>query len=101
MSWRQSNSYELSNLEAIRRDDPAIFTLVSYLILAPRIEPLLLRNARLKFAPQLQAEVESQLWFSPLVAARSNNEIILIQGIASELSKEWIPHSNLETDKKA
>ena len=58
------------------------------LALAPRIEPLLLRNARLHFVPKAQAEVESLLWFSPLVAARSTSEIVFHLGVSKTLAQE-------------
>ncbi len=86
MSWRLANDYEKNLLARMRLENPQIVELAGHLVLSPRIEPLLLRNARLEFTPHLQAEVESLLWFSPLIAARSNNEIILHHGIAAELA---------------
>ncbi len=86
MSWRAAKNHELELINQVREENPAVLDLAQCLILAPRIEPLLLRNARLEFTPQLQAEVESLLWFSPLIAARSNSEIILHQGVASALA---------------
>ncbi len=40
------------------------------------------------YVPQAQAEVESRLWFSPLVAARSTREIVLHLGVAKALALE-------------
>ncbi len=99
MSWRAPDPYEISALENVKEDCPEIITLAKHLILAPRIEPLLLRNARLHFTSRLQAEVESQLWFSPLVAARSNTEIILHQGIASALANTWFSNGDNKADR--
>jgi len=53
-----------------------------------RIEPLLLRNARRRLLPTAPAEVESLLWFSPLVAARSSRDIVLHLGVARLLAEE-------------
>jgi formylglycine-generating enzyme required for sulfatase activity len=100
MSWRQAHNYENKLLSQVREDTPEVIDLARFLILAPRIEPLLLRNARLQFTPHIQPETESLLWFSPLIAARANSEIVLHQGIAAALAQNWMgdeePENTLE-----
>lgn len=90
MSWRDPNPFEQALLADARERWPEIIPLARRLILAPRIEPLLLRNARRLFVRQAQAEVESLLWFSPLVAVRSTREIVLHQGVAKALAQDWL-----------
>jgi hypothetical protein len=53
-----------------------------------RVEPLLLRNARLHFLPGSATEIESLLWFSPLIGARSSGEVIFHAGAARLLADE-------------
>jgi len=89
MSWRAPNDFELTLLADTRKRWREVIPLAQCLSLAPRIEPLLLRNARLRFAPQAEPQVESLLWFSPLVAARSTREIVLHLGVAHALAEEW------------
>ncbi len=86
MSWRTPNDLERFLLADTRDRWPEIIPLACLLVLAPRIEPLLLRNARQHFLPTTGAELESQLWFSSLVAARSSREIVLHLGVACVLA---------------
>jgi hypothetical protein len=88
MSWREPTELERFLLDNTCEHWPEVLPLARCLTLAPRIEPLLLRNARRRFAPSAQAEVESLLWFSPLVATRSTREIVLHLGIAQILAEE-------------
>ncbi len=86
MTWRGPEGSELRLLADARASWPEVIPLARVLALAPRIEPLLLRNARLRFLPKAGAEIESQLWFCPLVAARSTREIVLHLGLARVLA---------------
>jgi hypothetical protein len=96
MGWRDPNAFEQALLADTRERWPEVIPLARCLSLAPSIEPLLLRNARRRFVPQAQVEVESLLWFSPLVAARSTREIVLHLGVARTLAEEWT--TKLEKD---
>lgn len=89
MTWRPPNDLERFLLTDTRARWPEIIPLARLLVLAPRIEPLLLRNARRHFLPGAAVEIESQLWFSPLVAARSTREIVLHLGIARVLAGQF------------
>jgi DNA-binding NarL/FixJ family response regulator len=84
MTWRGPNDLERFVLR--QPLDARVLALARALVLAPRIEPLLLRNARLAFLPAAGAELEARLWLSPLVAARSSAEIVLHLGIAAVLA---------------
>jgi hypothetical protein len=53
--------------------------------LATIVEPELLRAARLEFCPELDAENESLVWFSPLVASRSALGLIFSPEAIQEL----------------
>ncbi|MFM8441991.1 MAG: SUMF1/EgtB/PvdO family nonheme iron enzyme [Methylococcus sp.] len=97
MSWRDPTPFESGLLAEARAEWPEIIPLAACLALAPRIEPLLLRQARRRFVPEAEAEVESLLWFSPLVVARGAHDIVLHQGIAITLAQDWIQaHSPAE-----
>ena len=88
MSWLQPTPFEQDLVSDVRRRWPEIVPLARLLSLATRIEPLLLRNARLQFIPGSTTEIESQLWFSPLIGARSSGEVILHAGVARLLANE-------------
>ena len=88
MTWRDPTDLERFLLDDTRERWPEVLPLARCLTLAPRVEPLLLRNARRRFVPQAQAEIESRLWFGPLVATRSTREIVLHLGIARLLAEE-------------
>ncbi|MEF8722047.1 MAG: hypothetical protein V5B30_05400 [Candidatus Accumulibacter delftensis] len=88
MSWLQPTPFEQDLVSDVRRRWPEIVPLARLLSLATRIEPLLLRNARLQFIPGSATEIESLLWFSPLIGARSSGEVILHAGVARLLADE-------------
>ncbi|MCP4934076.1 MAG: SUMF1/EgtB/PvdO family nonheme iron enzyme [bacterium] len=95
MSWLQPSQYEQDLLEDTQERWPEIIPLARVLSLAQRVEPLFLRNARLGFVANAQAEIESQLWFSPLVGARSTSDFILHQGVARILANALRAHPQL------
>ena len=86
MTWRPPTDLERFLLADTNARWPELIPLARLLVLAPRIEPLLLRNARRRFLPGAEAQLESQLWFSPLVASRSTREVLLHLGIARVLA---------------
>lgn len=89
MNWYKPSQYDeelLTNLSA--KLSPDLLALAQYTALAPRIEPLLLRNMRTSLMPASEPELEHQLWFSNLVAARSSMDIVLNQGIARLLADD-------------
>ncbi len=91
MSWLQPTDFERELVAALRGSSPQLALLARLArLLAPatRIEPLLLRNARLHFLPGSANEIESFLWFSPLVGARSSSNIVFHSGVARLLAEE-------------
>ena len=71
-----------------------VHDLARCLSIATRIEPALLRRARLRFVPEADASVEADLWFGSLVQSRTPLGIVfrseLLPGLRSELAAE--PH---------
>ena len=65
------------SLVAELEPDERVVRLASTLSLAARIEPALLREARLELHPDLDPGAEGDLWFSPLVEVRSPSGIVL------------------------
>lgn len=91
MSWQQPTDFEKRLVEPYCQPWEALSPLLRLcrlLSLATRIEPLLLRNARQHFLPGSNTEIESLLWFSPLVGARSSREVILHPGVSRRLAEE-------------
>ncbi|MGH8557922.1 MAG: hypothetical protein ACRESZ_10770 [Methylococcales bacterium] len=70
---------KLSDENPIEKDR---YRLLRVLALALRIEPLLLRNARLRFAPRSEPEWETEIWFSPLMRTRNVKASVMREGIA-------------------
>ena len=90
MSWQELSAHERRTLDAVRRDAPETLPLARVLALASRIEPLLLRNARVRFASPADTELESLLWFSPLMRVRARDGLRLHEGIARSLAEELL-----------
>ncbi len=68
---------------------PAV-RLARWVCLASRIEPALLREARLRFLPLVGASAEADLWFGPLVDVRGPREVLLHAGVAEHLRAELV-----------
>lgn len=72
-------------LQIVGQSNPAVVELARRVSLATRIEPLLLRRARLHFMPRSHAGVEADLWFSHLVETRGSRSILLYPDVADTL----------------
>jgi hypothetical protein len=72
-------------IAACRAANPGVVDLAEAVCLAVRVEPLLLRRARLRLCPRVEAGAESRLWFSPLVGSRSTAAIVLDGDIRAAL----------------
>lgn len=59
--------------------------LAMVLSLAARIEPELLRAARLRLLPDLDVSAEADLWFSELVESRSTKRMVLREDVSAAL----------------
>jgi tetratricopeptide (TPR) repeat protein len=75
-------------LELARRDNEATIELARWVSLATRVEPNLLRRARLRFMARSSASLEADLWFGPLVQTRGANFILLYPDITGRLREE-------------
>lgn len=64
---------------------PGLTRLAQAVCLAVRVEPALLRRARLALTPELDAGAESDLWFGPLVGSRSTGAVVLDRDAARVL----------------
>lgn len=85
MSWLLPDEFASELLSSCTSEVLELAKLVS---LSPRIEPLLLRNMRVKYLPDSGPELESQLWFSSLVSARSTQNIVLYHDVAKVLAEK-------------
>src|SRR5262245_30010497 len=74
-------------LAEIRKSWPDAALLAERLALATRIEPELLRETRLALFPKSHASLEAELFFSPLVAVRTPQWLVLDQELAQEMQK--------------
>src|SRR5687767_11586542 len=72
-------------LAEIRKQWPDAVTLAEPLALAARIEPELVRDVRLALFPKSHASLEAGLYFSPLVAQRTPQWLVLDPALAHEL----------------
>lgn len=77
------------------RYDDDIVALARVLSPAMRIDPWLLREARLTLMPQLNVGVEADLWFSDMIESRSVEGLVLDIGIQRRLREELRDQSEL------
>src|SRR5947207_259975 len=75
-------------LDAFAREFPAAHRLARVVSLAARVEPELLRSARLRLFPEADAGAEADLWFSPLVQAHSPQALVLEPEVVPVLRQE-------------
>lgn len=76
-------------IEFVRQMSPGALRLAKTVSLAVRVEPALLRKARLELLPDVDAGAEADLWFSPLVESQSPLGLVLLQEVAEELRQEF------------
>ncbi|MCI0668434.1 MAG: hypothetical protein L0Y43_10310, partial [Methylococcaceae bacterium] len=96
MSWLSPSEYE-SELALKYRpsaaadpDEQDFYRLLRVLALALRIEPLLLRNARMHFASGSDTEWETEIWFSPLIRTRTVKAAVMREGVARKLLDDLV-----------
>lgn len=65
-----------------------VVELARWVCLASRVEPHLLRRARLRFMARTNASLEADLWFGPLVQTRGARFIIFYPEVAARLREE-------------
>ena len=92
MTWLHPTDDHRQQIKKIKETTPEFHQLLQILSLALRIEPLLLRNARLNFFPTSEIELETDIWFSNIMHTRNAKACIMRGGIArafvDELSQE-------------
>ncbi|MEM7406414.1 MAG: SUMF1/EgtB/PvdO family nonheme iron enzyme [Pseudomonadota bacterium] len=86
MSWLVPTSADEARLAEEQR--PELKQLAQALALAPHVEPNLMRKARMQFLPGSRAELEAELWFSPLMARRSALRVVMHGGVARRLTEQ-------------
>lgn len=78
-------------LELMKQRNPAQVRLARWVSLAARMEPELIRLARLRFMPGTEPGVEADLWLGPLVETRTPQFIVFWPRIADRLRAELTP----------
>ncbi|MCI0733116.1 MAG: hypothetical protein L0Y38_04740 [Methylococcaceae bacterium] len=68
-------------------EESGLYPLLELLALAIRIEPHLLRNARLRVLPQSDVSIETEIWFSPMMRSQNVQACVMWDGIAREMVK--------------
>jgi formylglycine-generating enzyme required for sulfatase activity len=81
-------------IEDERAAYPRVVDLARHLSLAVRIESELLRAMRLRVMSSVEAGVEADLYFSPLVQTRDVNAITLIPAVREHLHRELAQHKD-------
>lgn len=81
-------------IEQERAAYPQVVDLARHLSLAIRIESELLRSMRLRAMSRVEAGVEADLYFSPLVQTRDVNAISLIPEVREQLYRELAQHKD-------
>src|SRR5262245_22643557 len=76
-----------SFVDELAERNPAAVQLGEAISLAVRIEPELLRAARLTLTPTLDASAEADLWFSPLIESCTADWLVLVPEVAQELRR--------------
>jgi hypothetical protein len=77
-------------LARFRQQKPEAVRLAELVCLATRIEHGLLREARLRLAPDTDAGAEADLWFSPLTESWSARAFVLSPSVAASLQAELL-----------
>ena len=88
MSWLKPNADDQKLVDALASDAARaeLYRLAQILALAVRVEPLLLRNARLHFLPASDTELETEFWWSSeLIYTRNVQAAVMRSGIARAL----------------
>jgi hypothetical protein len=75
-------------IELTNRLNPEAVALARWVCLATRIEPALIRRARLRLMPAANAGTESDLWFSPLIQTVGARYILFYPEVSNLLRRE-------------
>ena len=75
-------------IDRVRSRFPDAVRLATIISLAVRVEPELLRTARLRLLPEVDAGTEADLWFSPLVQSKNPLAFVLFPEVEAMLRQE-------------
>jgi len=75
-------------IDDVRSIFPDAVRLATVVSLAVRVEPELLRIARLKLLPEVDTGTEADLWFSPLVQSQNTLAFVLVPEVEALLRQE-------------
>ena len=96
MSWLKPNADDEKLVDALATDTAraGLYLLAQILALAVRVEPLLLRNARMHFLPASDTKLETEFWWSSeLIYTRSVQAAVMRSGIARALCNGLLTES--------
>ncbi len=88
MSWLKPNATDARLITYVGEQMPDVLNLARMLAPALRVEPRLLRNARLAWLADSDAGLEAALWQCPLIASRSARGVTFKPGVARLLADE-------------
>lgn len=122
MSWLQPTLEDQQYVQQFQQEQPDLYTYAQVLALALQIDSRLLRNLRLKFLPRSNIELESELWFSPLMHTRNAktatmrpaiarvlcdafmvenpSQFKLVKAVIIKLTKHWPEASQIEQEMR-
>jgi nucleoside phosphorylase len=96
MTWTTQQAQEL--IDDVRNIFPHAVSLATVVSLAVRVEPELLRTARLKLLPDVDVGAEADLWFSPLVQSENTLALVLFPEVEALLRQELAQNQTLLRD---
>ncbi|MFV2055991.1 MAG: formylglycine-generating enzyme family protein [Thiohalomonadales bacterium] len=86
MSWLQTTDDDKTFVAALAEQDLPLYKVLRVVALATHIEPLLLRNTRIDYAPQSDIELEATIWFyEDIIQSRNALGLVMYGGIARAL----------------
>lgn len=85
-----SSEWASEAVAAWERRAPEVLDLAAAVSLASRVEPVLLRRARLELCPWVHAGAEAELWHSSLVQAQSPKALELAPAVAHLLQRRLL-----------
>jgi len=88
MTATDEDRFPAELIAAEREYDPRLVDLARQVSMASRIEPELIRAMRRDRLPASNADLEADLWFSPLVQARGPDAMVFIPAVADLLRRE-------------
>lgn len=90
MTWLDPGDDDRQLLQQVRECEPNHYALACVVAPALRIEPLLLRSARLRFVPNSGADLEAEFWFGSLIDSQSATAVTLRPGVARLLTDQLL-----------